>query len=291
MQLVEEYYSLDHEDEVGGVRTRFRYRSVAPIRDGLDLAEILALPDKDLNAIVGIRKLAPYGENVERIRPNYKALGEARQKLAEQGLYNDKRKRPAAKKHARKAPQAAHGDAQGGKASDGSALTGRGTKRKGRSAAGVTAPAESAPAKKKRPGPALRRALKAAAAAPEGAGVTLVQAASASASPAPGAPPLTPASDKATTPGPTMSKLQMTAEEQKRRRLESYAALSTPHMKHKDEHSQHSASDAAPGKRAGDVETGGGDSGMSKAAKKNAKRAAKRRCASQQHRSGSAAVD
>lgn len=62
--LLRDYYKLDHEDEVGGVRTRFRYRQVEPIRDGLLTEEILSLPDRDLNSIVGLRKLAPYREDV-----------------------------------------------------------------------------------------------------------------------------------------------------------------------------------------------------------------------------------
>jgi protein KRI1 len=76
--LLREYYKLDYEDEVGGVKTRFRYRQVAPIRDGLSAAEILALPDKDLNAIVGLRKLAPYREDVTQVRPGHACMRQKR---------------------------------------------------------------------------------------------------------------------------------------------------------------------------------------------------------------------
>lgn len=66
--LLREYYKLDHEDQVGGVKTRFRYRQVDPIRDGLSTEEILSLPDRDLNSIVGVRKLAPYRDDVTVVR-------------------------------------------------------------------------------------------------------------------------------------------------------------------------------------------------------------------------------
>jgi len=87
-QLLEEYYKLDFEDEVGGIRTRFKYRSVAPSTFGMNFNDILALPDKDLNQIIGLKKLAPYREGVEKVRPNYKALQqltkEQRQKEAKE---------------------------------------------------------------------------------------------------------------------------------------------------------------------------------------------------------------
>ena len=59
---------MDHEDEVGGVKTRFRYCQVAPVRDGLSTEEILSLPDRDLNSIVGLRKLATYREDESVVR-------------------------------------------------------------------------------------------------------------------------------------------------------------------------------------------------------------------------------
>jgi protein KRI1 len=66
--LLRDYYKLDHEDEVGGVKTRFRYRQVPPIRDGLSTEEILSLPDRDLNSIIGLRKLAPYRDDTATVR-------------------------------------------------------------------------------------------------------------------------------------------------------------------------------------------------------------------------------
>lgn len=175
--LLQEYYNLDHEDEVGGVKTRFRYRQVEPINDGLSAEEILALPDRDLNAIVGLRKLAPYHDDTHRIRPNYKALNEAREKLIAQGLVVPKAKggdrssqrsgkSRDGKKYKLGDASAAGGDAAG-KVRDawkgkGGVSTGRVVK-KGR--AGAVAGVADEGKKGKRPGPRLRKALKEAAAA------------------------------------------------------------------------------------------------------------------------------
>ena len=59
-RLLEEYYALDAEDVVGGVACRFRYRTVAPAQYGLGVEDVLTLSDKDLNQVVGLKRLAPY---------------------------------------------------------------------------------------------------------------------------------------------------------------------------------------------------------------------------------------
>lgn len=234
--LLRDYYKLDHEDEVGGVKTRFRYRQVAPIRDGLSTEEILSLPDRDLNAIIGLRKLAPYREDVTvvhillfssfsvcvrnhmmyvgafpsktlldsnfccalQVRPNYKALAEARQKLVDEGLFIDKSKGKWGIAAKRKGGEGSTGGRSslgvknagvakkaGAWAAANSAGSGAGGKvakdNKGRkekelkhvdTAEGMREEGGAAGkfGKKKRPGPALRRAMKEASAAKEGSG-------------------------------------------------------------------------------------------------------------------------
>ena len=65
-----EYYALDAEDTIGDVKCRFKYRSVPASTYGLATEEILTLPDKDLNAIVGLKRLAPYRDDGGLVRPN-----------------------------------------------------------------------------------------------------------------------------------------------------------------------------------------------------------------------------
>lgn len=62
-QKMDEFYSLDYEDFVDGLPTRFQYKEVAPSNYGLTTREILSLDDKDLNQIVSLKKIAPYRED------------------------------------------------------------------------------------------------------------------------------------------------------------------------------------------------------------------------------------
>ncbi|GLC34476.1 hypothetical protein PLESTB_001257000 [Pleodorina starrii] len=73
-RLLEEYYKLDYEDNVAGIKTRFRYKEVPASTFGLSVDEILRLDDKSLNQVVGIKRLAPYRDDLSKLRPNYKAL-------------------------------------------------------------------------------------------------------------------------------------------------------------------------------------------------------------------------
>ncbi|KAG2501152.1 hypothetical protein HYH03_000967 [Edaphochlamys debaryana] len=94
-RLLEEYYRLDYEDSVGGVKTRFRYKEVPSNTFGLSVDEILRLDDKSLNQVVGMKRLAPYREDLDRLRPNYKALaavkGEAADKFGKQRRQQNKK--------------------------------------------------------------------------------------------------------------------------------------------------------------------------------------------------------
>ncbi len=49
---------------------------------GLSVEELLSLDDKQLNAVVGMKRLAPYRDDAERMRPNYKALTAIKGELA-----------------------------------------------------------------------------------------------------------------------------------------------------------------------------------------------------------------
>lgn len=60
--LLEDYYNLEYEDIIGGgtVKTRFKYKKVAPKSFGLTEDEVLLLDDKQLNKLVPLKKYRPY---------------------------------------------------------------------------------------------------------------------------------------------------------------------------------------------------------------------------------------
>lgn len=59
-ELMDEYYSLNYEDVIGGdVYTRFKYVKTEPVDYGLTAEEILLADDKELNKYVGMKSLAP----------------------------------------------------------------------------------------------------------------------------------------------------------------------------------------------------------------------------------------
>ena len=74
-RLMDDYYKLDFEDSIGGLRTRFKYKQVPAQNFGLSAEDVLRLSDKDLNQVVGMKRLAPYRDDLDGPqRPNYKAL-------------------------------------------------------------------------------------------------------------------------------------------------------------------------------------------------------------------------
>ncbi|KAL4428120.1 hypothetical protein ABPG75_002209 [Micractinium tetrahymenae] len=83
-RLLEEYFKLDYEDVVGGIPTRFRYKEVQADSFGLSVQDILGMEDRELNQVVGLKKLAPYREEHKRVRPNYGKLNELRKQREEQ---------------------------------------------------------------------------------------------------------------------------------------------------------------------------------------------------------------
>jgi protein KRI1 len=87
LKLLEEYYKLDYEDVVAGIPTRFRYRSVPKQDFGLGVEDILALDDKELNQVVGLKKLAPYRDDWKKQRANYGALNAIRRDKQQQQRY------------------------------------------------------------------------------------------------------------------------------------------------------------------------------------------------------------
>lgn len=57
----DEVLQLGFEDVIaGGIKTRFKYAAVEPSDYGLTTDDILALDDKDLNAYVGLKRIAPF---------------------------------------------------------------------------------------------------------------------------------------------------------------------------------------------------------------------------------------
>lgn len=81
----DEVLALHYEDVVGGVKTRFKYRSVPSNSWGLKTEDILAADDQDLNEFVSLKKLAPYREVEWRVPSNKRSrdLNKLRKKVRE----------------------------------------------------------------------------------------------------------------------------------------------------------------------------------------------------------------
>jgi len=92
-QKMDEFYSLDYEDFVDGLPTRFQYKEVAPSNYGLTTREILTLDDKDLNQIVSLKKLAPYREDEGFLSAKNRARArELAEKFLKQKRQNEKKR-------------------------------------------------------------------------------------------------------------------------------------------------------------------------------------------------------
>ncbi|TNY18993.1 KRI1-like family C-terminal-domain-containing protein [Rhodotorula diobovata] len=85
-RLVDEYYALDYEDQVGDLRTRFKYAKVPASSFNLTPEEILLATDAELNAFMSLKKLAPYRQDsaawqAKQQQKQRKALKELRDAL------------------------------------------------------------------------------------------------------------------------------------------------------------------------------------------------------------------
>ncbi|KAI0740658.1 KRI1-like family C-terminal-domain-containing protein [Earliella scabrosa] len=88
-EYMDELYSLDFNDMVGGQPTRFRYTKVEPQTFGLSPAEILTATDAELNTYMGIKKYAPYRKEGKGRHWDAKRgarLQELKAKLKERGV-------------------------------------------------------------------------------------------------------------------------------------------------------------------------------------------------------------
>eukprot|EP00873_Tetraselmis_striata_P003210 jgi/Tetstr1/423474/TSEL_014155.t1 len=121
LKALEEYYKLDYEQDIGGLKCRFNYRQVDKEDFGLQPTEVLGMQDKELNELVGMRLLAPYREDGWRLKKTrYKvqaALGPKRRAQEAETVWRAARKeqKQAAKKEAK-----VHAKKEGGKALGGS---------------------------------------------------------------------------------------------------------------------------------------------------------------------------
>lgn len=99
-RLLAEYDKLDYEDDIGGLKTRFKYRSVPQQDYGLTTDEILRLSDKDLNQVVGMKQMAPYREDRGNFRPNYGKMNELRLGQQQQhSSYQQRQEQKQKRKH------------------------------------------------------------------------------------------------------------------------------------------------------------------------------------------------
>lgn len=88
---IEEYYALDHEDMIGDLPCRFKYRNVVPNDYGLTVEEILMADDRELNKWCSLKKALQHKSEREQLIElevyKKKAQSEACKKKILQSLY------------------------------------------------------------------------------------------------------------------------------------------------------------------------------------------------------------
>ena len=92
-KLLDDYFKLDYEDYVGGIPTRFRYKQVEPETYGLSFEEILMMDDKELNQVMGMKRVGATYHDGPKKRPNYGMLNEYRKSMQNQPKDGGKRRR------------------------------------------------------------------------------------------------------------------------------------------------------------------------------------------------------
>merc|ERR1712137_1494963 len=100
-KFVEEYYNLDYEDLIGDTPVRFSYQKVKPDSYGLDIMDILEADEKELNAYMPLKKLAPYRRDDPRPRAKWdrkKKQAITAAKRAQEEADNKKKSKPPKKK-------------------------------------------------------------------------------------------------------------------------------------------------------------------------------------------------
>eukprot|EP00834_Sanchytrium_tribonematis_P000306 NODE_6_length_70510_cov_1.054395.p11 type:complete len:527 gc:universal NODE_6_length_70510_cov_1.054395:17433-19013(+) len=65
---IDEYFKLDYEDVVADVPVKFKYRNVEPENYGLKPGILLLAEEKDLNNVVGLKRIAPYKEKNYKVK-------------------------------------------------------------------------------------------------------------------------------------------------------------------------------------------------------------------------------
>ncbi|KAJ3066571.1 KRRI-Interacting protein 1 [Podochytrium sp. JEL0797] len=65
---LEEYLKLDHEDMIGDLATRFKYRKVEPENYGISAVDILMAPETALNEFVPLKHIAPFRPEARKKR-------------------------------------------------------------------------------------------------------------------------------------------------------------------------------------------------------------------------------
>ncbi|KAH9101637.1 hypothetical protein LEN26_005906 [Aphanomyces euteiches] len=80
-QYLDELYSLDYEDLVGDLPTRFKYREVEKNDYGLTTNDILNADDKELKTVVSLKRLAPFADHEYKV--NRRKVQQLRKALRE----------------------------------------------------------------------------------------------------------------------------------------------------------------------------------------------------------------